>query len=435
MRALLRRGLGVLTALVLVAAGCGGSGGGEVASCVLSPGNDKFCLVADPAGGSGGLNRVRALRDITVVVDGQPVLVAGEGDLGGWVEGEENLSAAGSAWVGGDAKVFDGARVEDDALVTEFAEVSDGAVVRDQAQVSDRAKVFGGAQVSDGARTLDAAVVCSEAWVYGQAVVEGEAVVCGSVPRVFSLSAWAGAGKGARAARMVAWVQGWSELGTQPVRQRAGLSGTGAHVFDDAAVSDQAWVFERAKVYGEAEIRDQARVYEHAQMFGKSKMYDQAQLYGSARLFQLSGDRHVVPLGDKGDEIRMPVFSLEDPARILWTNSPCFENKWLAPPETISRVLSVDNNLEGNQSVGEAAWTIDINACPEESSELKDTRVYGNARVYDSARVWGGSRVYGDSHVKDDARVSGGTLMPGGKYCDTLWINSGTWPGEFLRCG
>ena len=42
-KALWWRGLGVLTALVMVAAGCGGSGGGDEVSCVLSPGNDKYC--------------------------------------------------------------------------------------------------------------------------------------------------------------------------------------------------------------------------------------------------------------------------------------------------------------------------------------------------------------------------------------------------------
>ena len=248
MKALRRWGLGVLTALVMVAAGCGGSGAGEAASCVSSLGNDKFCLVADPAG-DGGLKRVRALRDITVVVDGQPLLVARRGDLGGWVEGEGNLSAGGSAWIAGDAKVFDDARVEDDALVTGFAEVSDGAVVRDRAFVSGEAKVFGGAQVSDDAQVVDAAVVCVGAEVYGNAVVEDEAEVCGRVPRAFSPAAWGTMpGEERRSQGWSVGFRGGAEWGWSRSGGERGWAVSGAHVFGDAIVSDGSWVFEQAKV-------------------------------------------------------------------------------------------------------------------------------------------------------------------------------------------
>ena len=63
------------------------------------------------------LFRIRALIDVCYGVK--------KGDLGGWVEKEENLSQVfGEAWVFGEAQVFD------------------------KAQVSDKARVFGEAQVS-----------------------------------------------------------------------------------------------------------------------------------------------------------------------------------------------------------------------------------------------------------------------------------------------
>lgn len=46
------------------------------------------------------LLRIRAVRDFADVHSG---------DVGGWVESEENLSHAGNAWVSGDAKVYGGA--------------------------------------------------------------------------------------------------------------------------------------------------------------------------------------------------------------------------------------------------------------------------------------------------------------------------------------
>ncbi len=417
----------MLTALVMVAAGCGGSGAGEAASCVSSLGNVKFCLVADPAGGGGGLKRVRALWDITVVVDGQPVVVAQRGDLGGWVEGKENLSAEGSAWVGGGARVFGGARVEGDALVTGFAEVSGGAVVRDRALVSGHAKVFRRAQVSDEAQVMDAAVVCSGAEVYGNAVVGDEAVVCGRVPRAFSPAAWAGAGKGANAARMVAWVQGWSEMGVEPVQRRAGLGGTGAHVFGDAAVSDGAWVFEQAKVFGEAEISGQARVYEQAQVFDNSRVADQASVYGSALVFSSSDSEYVLGMTEREENLYTPVFAPHDVARVWWTESNATRHHWRFPIDSVRSWLG----QERVPAIEE--WEND-----PRSSGMGDTGVSGRpTSIIDGAEVFSGARVWGESTILGTARIEG--WVSGGSYifadiCQGYWLNDITFADDDVDC-
>lgn len=51
------------------------------------------------------------------------------GELGGYVEKEENLSHDGKAWVYDNAKVYGNARVYDNALVYTNAEVYDNAEV------------------------------------------------------------------------------------------------------------------------------------------------------------------------------------------------------------------------------------------------------------------------------------------------------------------
>ena len=51
------------------------------------------------------------------------------GDMGGYIEKEENLSQYGDAWVSGDAKVYGDARVSGDARVYGDAEVSGDAEV------------------------------------------------------------------------------------------------------------------------------------------------------------------------------------------------------------------------------------------------------------------------------------------------------------------
>ena len=81
------------------------------------------------------LHRIKALKDFSDVK---------AGDLGGWVEKEDNLSQIGNAWIGGNAKVY-------------------GSV-----------KVFGNAKVCDNAK-----VYC-DAEVHGNACIYGDAKVCGN---------------------------------------------------------------------------------------------------------------------------------------------------------------------------------------------------------------------------------------------------------------
>jgi hypothetical protein len=76
------------------------------------------------------------------------------GDLGGWIEKEENLSQSGNAWVYGDA------RVSGNAWVYGNAEVSGDARVYGNARVSGDASVYGDAEVYGNARVYGNAEVC-----------------------------------------------------------------------------------------------------------------------------------------------------------------------------------------------------------------------------------------------------------------------------------
>ena len=70
-----------------------------------------------------------------------------EGELGGFVEKEENLDQSGDAWVYGDARVYDDAWVSGDARVSGNAQVSGDALVSGNALVYGDARVSGNAQV------------------------------------------------------------------------------------------------------------------------------------------------------------------------------------------------------------------------------------------------------------------------------------------------
>lgn len=68
------------------------------------------------------LYRIKALKSF------QKVKV---GELGGYVEKEENLSHKGSAWISDDALVYDNVIIRDNALVRDNAIVCDNALVYD----------------------------------------------------------------------------------------------------------------------------------------------------------------------------------------------------------------------------------------------------------------------------------------------------------------
>lgn len=91
------------------------------------------------------VHRIQALKDFNDVV---------EGDLGGWIEKEENLSQQGSCWV------------YDEARVCENARVYDNAKVLGDAWVFGNAKVYGDAKVH------------TNCWVYDDVRVGGNAEVC-----------------------------------------------------------------------------------------------------------------------------------------------------------------------------------------------------------------------------------------------------------------
>ena len=105
------------------------------------------------------LHRIRAVRDFGSVK---------AGDLGGYIEKEENLSHCGEAWVSGNAEVYGN------------SEVCGEARVFSNAKVYGKAEVYGDAEVSGDAKVSGNAKVCGEAWVSGNAEVSGNSEVSGN---------------------------------------------------------------------------------------------------------------------------------------------------------------------------------------------------------------------------------------------------------------
>ncbi|WP_033313402.1 hypothetical protein [Bartonella rattaustraliani] len=92
------------------------------------------------------LHRIKALRDFYNVK---------AGDLGGFIQKEENLSHEGNAWVG------------DEACVYQDAQICDHARVYEHAKVFGKAWVFGYAQIYGHAKVCGDALIFGTAWFSG----------------------------------------------------------------------------------------------------------------------------------------------------------------------------------------------------------------------------------------------------------------------------
>ena len=119
------------------------------------------------------LHRIKALVRIDL---GYSTIIE-VGDLGGWLEKEDNLSYLGSAWVSGDAEVFGDAKVFGDALISGYSRVFGNARVfgnsrvYNHAQVSGYSRIFGNAQVFDDAEVLGDAKIYGDSRVYDDACI------------------------------------------------------------------------------------------------------------------------------------------------------------------------------------------------------------------------------------------------------------------------
>ena len=106
-----------------------------------------------------------------------------EGDLGGYIEKEKNLSHDGNAWVYNNAQVFDEARVYGNAKIFGNvkifgnAKVYDNAGVRGNVQIYGDARVYGDAHISEDARIYDNATISGNAYVCDNAYVGGNSWV------------------------------------------------------------------------------------------------------------------------------------------------------------------------------------------------------------------------------------------------------------------
>lgn len=168
------------------------------------------------------LYRIRALKGLWT----GPITIVCKGDLGGYVESENNLSQEGCCWIYDNAKVYDDAKVLDDAFVYNTAEVFKNAKIFDDARVCDNARIFGFAKIFN------------KAIVYGNVKVYGNAQIFGK-----------------------------------------------AKVYDNAEVYENSEIFDYAFVFGNAKAFSNAKIFGTTWLYGAAKIGDKLSLSKGKYIF------------------------------------------------------------------------------------------------------------------------------------------------------
>lgn len=185
----------------------------------------KYEILKDQAITMNGstIYRIKALRNFGDVK---------AGDIGGFIEKEENLSHDGPCWVYGDAMVYHNAKVRENAIVRDYAHVYNesqvlhNAIVEDHARVCNNGIVFGNASIKDNGSVFDHGIV------NGFAIVQDNAVVR-DCARVYSESI----------IKDHATVAGYMMVSQGTIRNSAILFGVGEINFDVSSKDD--WTFYR----------------------------------------------------------------------------------------------------------------------------------------------------------------------------------------------
>ena len=131
---------------------------------------DKYELLQDdfifPYGEDGPkLYRIRALKDFGDV---------NKGDLGGYVEGEHNLSNYGDCWIYDNSCVFEGSFIDDSAKVKEDSLISSAAVLVGNSIVKGGSMVRSQAYIGDNVVIDNCVAIFHRAYIFGNSVIKDD---------------------------------------------------------------------------------------------------------------------------------------------------------------------------------------------------------------------------------------------------------------------
>jgi len=115
------------------------------------------------------LHRIKAIKEIFIVKKGQ---------LGGFIEKEDNLSQEQICWANYNAKVYDNAKVSGESQIYNNAQIFGNSVIRDTVSIYGNAQIFDYADISGFVRIHGNVKVFGNAKIMDDVIISGDANIC-----------------------------------------------------------------------------------------------------------------------------------------------------------------------------------------------------------------------------------------------------------------
>lgn len=361
--------------------------------------------------------RIKALRDFGNVK---------KGDLGGYIESEDNLSHEGTAWIYDDAEVYGDARVYEDAKVLGKAEIDGNAkifgkaTVAGNAMVSGKANIFGNATVGGDSKVFGSAWIYDDAQIYGDIQIDGNLRVCKDVILIgdYSLT---GNGNISSLRDFEVFYVNWGDFG------RSSISVTWMR-------NDDKWNVKLMDIdsrYFTENSNNNANYFNDANYLTDDQFIELGYTYDeyTGKMFEF-----YVSVKNKKNNIRKELERkydmLKDQPHPLIPNVfriQAARNFGMVRKGDLGGFIQCEKNLShlGTAWVYDDAVVMDDAVVEDDAKVSGSSKVTENASVYDNAYVDGKSEISGHSQVFESARVEDSRLDTKARaYGRTKVINS-----------
>ena len=138
--------------------------------------NAKYEITNETHSRKRNLRRIRALKSFRTINN----IRVNEGDLGGYIETENNLSESGVCWVGQRATVEGNAQVQDNAFVGEDARLEDRAVAYGDAVIVGESLLTNNGRVGGNSILIGNNTVSDRAHIHGSIEIRGGCTIAGN---------------------------------------------------------------------------------------------------------------------------------------------------------------------------------------------------------------------------------------------------------------
>ena len=169
------------------------------------------------------LHRIRALKNFGLVEIGE---------IGGYVQTEDNLSQYGNCWIYDDAKCMDNAKCTDNSVMYWNSCMYDNSRMFNNSKMYDNTKMFDNSRMFNNSKMSDNTKMFDNAMMYGNSAMYNN-----------------------------------------------------SQMFNDSNMFNNTKMYDNSKMYGNSQMRDESMMCDKSMMCDDSRMYDNAMLKNNDKLY------------------------------------------------------------------------------------------------------------------------------------------------------